>query len=296
MIHASGVSPRGRIFRRILRGKGTRPSVFDRKAHTMLSIAKVSGAALATLALTIPAANAAVTFDPVTGTGFVGKGDVQNVLGYNNSHLQKNASTLVFTSQRSAEQALSQTASQTANEYGTQTVTRTLSCVVDTQRKTFLNEGTRAGERTGERTGSRTGSRYGTLAGNIASTVAFEARVKNQITGFDLRGFQTQAAFVPTGEPAWGDLTFGEWSFTAWSWGETEWSGWVSEPGENPADCLSSTNGHVVTELEDVTTVSANTDDGVVEHAVQYGDAVHGAPVALAGSPAQLFVNGAALN
>lgn len=262
----------------------------------MLSIAKVTGAALATLALTIPAANAAVTFDPATGTGFVGKGDVQTALGYNNAQLQKNASTLVFTSQRPAEQVLSQSASQSASESGSQTVTRTLSCVVDTQRKTFINEGTRSGERTGERAGSRMGSRLGTLAGNIAHTVAFDARVKNQITGFNLRGLQTQAAFVPTGEPAWGDLTFGEWSFTAWSWSETEWSGWVSEPGESPADCLSSTNGHVVTELEDVTTVAASTGDGLVEQAVQYGDVVHAAPAAIAGSAAQLFVNGVALN
>ena len=262
----------------------------------MLSIAKVSGAALATLALTIPAAHAAVTFDLATGTGFVGKGDVQTALGYNNAQLQKNASTLVFTSQQPAEQGLSQSASQSANEAGTQTVTRTLSCVVDTQRKTFTNDGTRSGERTGERTGSRTGSRVGTLAGKIASTIAFDARVKNQITGFNLRGFQTQAVFVPTGEPAWGELTFGEWSFTAWSWSETEWSGWVSEPGENPADCLSSTSGHVVTELEDVTTVGAGTGDGPVEQAVQYGGVVHASPAAIAGSAAQLFVNGAALN
>ena len=261
----------------------------------MLSIAKVTGAALATLALTIPAAHAAVTFDPATGTGFVGKGAVQSALGYNNAHLQKNASTLVFTSQRPAEQALSQSASQAASEFGTQTVTRTLSCVVDTNRKTFTNEGTRTGTRTGERSGSRTGSRTGTLAGNIADTVAFDARVKNQITGFNLTGFKSQATFVPTGAPTWGEPSFSAWSFTAWSWGDTEWSGWLAEPGENPADRLSNSTGHVVTELEDVTTVDSETGGGPVEQVVQYGDVVYGAPV-VAGSASRLFVNGVALN
>ena len=42
------------------------------------------------------AALASVTFDPDTGTGFVGKGDVQLALGYNNKQLQDNAAGLVF--------------------------------------------------------------------------------------------------------------------------------------------------------------------------------------------------------
>ena len=40
---------------------------------------------------------AAVTFDPSTGKGFVGKGDVQIALGWNNAQLQANASSVVFT-------------------------------------------------------------------------------------------------------------------------------------------------------------------------------------------------------
>lgn len=39
---------------------------------------------------------AAVTFDPATGTGFVGKGDVQTPFGWNNAKLQQNAGNLVF--------------------------------------------------------------------------------------------------------------------------------------------------------------------------------------------------------
>jgi hypothetical protein len=39
---------------------------------------------------------ASVTFDPATGTGFVGKGDVQSVLGLNNAGLQAIAGNLKF--------------------------------------------------------------------------------------------------------------------------------------------------------------------------------------------------------
>jgi len=55
-----------------------------------------AGAAFAaSLALASPAA-AIVTFDPATGTGFVGKGDVQTVFEWNNKALQTHASTVDF--------------------------------------------------------------------------------------------------------------------------------------------------------------------------------------------------------
>jgi hypothetical protein len=41
-------------------------------------------------------ASAAATFDPDSGTGFVGKGDVQTPFGWNNDLLQKNASGVNF--------------------------------------------------------------------------------------------------------------------------------------------------------------------------------------------------------
>ena len=47
------------------------------------------------------AAQAAVTFDPATGTGFAGKGDVQLAFGWNNNQLQTNAGQLTFRSERS---------------------------------------------------------------------------------------------------------------------------------------------------------------------------------------------------
>ena len=42
-------------------------------------------------------ASATVTFNPATGTGFVGKGDVQLAFGWNNQALQANASGVTFT-------------------------------------------------------------------------------------------------------------------------------------------------------------------------------------------------------
>ncbi|ALC89376.1 hypothetical protein AM500_05950 [Bacillus sp. FJAT-18017] len=59
----------------------------------------LSGLAAGTLAMGIMAGSvfASVTFDASTGTGFVGKGDVQTVLGWNNSQLQAGAGGLKFT-------------------------------------------------------------------------------------------------------------------------------------------------------------------------------------------------------
>jgi len=53
----------------------------------------ILGGALAAIA---SAAIAAVTFDPATGTGFVGKGDVQLVYGWNNKALNDNAANVRF--------------------------------------------------------------------------------------------------------------------------------------------------------------------------------------------------------
>jgi hypothetical protein len=46
--------------------------------------------------MTASAAMAAVTFDPATGTGFVGKGDVQLAFGWNNKTLQESAASVTF--------------------------------------------------------------------------------------------------------------------------------------------------------------------------------------------------------
>jgi hypothetical protein len=53
-------------------------------------------AAAAALAVVSTAAVASVTFDSSTGTGFVGKGDVQLAFGWNNAAAQKNATAVSF--------------------------------------------------------------------------------------------------------------------------------------------------------------------------------------------------------
>jgi len=110
-------------------------------------------AAGAALAVVSTAAFAAVAVDD-TGHGFVGKGDVQLAFGWNNAQLQRNASGVTFTYEQSTEY--------------------TAVC-------TFVTgEGTR-----GERTHNIP---HTTLTG-ISATVAYDARTRNQITGFLLNGF-----------------------------------------------------------------------------------------------------------
>ena len=53
-------------------------------------------ATVATLALGATAASASVNVDPATGSGFIGKGDVQLAYGWNNATLQTNASSVGF--------------------------------------------------------------------------------------------------------------------------------------------------------------------------------------------------------
>jgi opacity protein-like surface antigen len=57
---------------------------------------KLLYAAVAVLAFGATAAFATVTFDPSTGTGFVGKGDVQVPWGWNNQKLQEEAENVDF--------------------------------------------------------------------------------------------------------------------------------------------------------------------------------------------------------
>jgi hypothetical protein len=60
--------------------------------------------ALAAMLVASTAAIAAVTFDPATGTGFVGKGDVQLAFGWNNKALQDNASSVSFSATTVSDQ------------------------------------------------------------------------------------------------------------------------------------------------------------------------------------------------
>lgn len=109
-------------------------------ATLMLTMILFSGAALA-----------AVTFDPGTGTGFVGKGDVQDVFGWNNKQLQDNAESVQFRASSEVVTEVSWTCTNTNNE--------------NTQER--------------ERTTTTT----------IQGVVSKVDRVKNQITGFNLTGY-----------------------------------------------------------------------------------------------------------
>lgn len=109
----------------------------------------------ASLALAAPA-TAAVSFDPGTGTGFVGKGDVQTAFTWNNQQLQKNASGVSFSY-------------ESADNY---------SAVCEW----ITGEGTR---------GQKTHDVTHKVSTSVASTIAYDPRVKNQITGFNLNGLGT---------------------------------------------------------------------------------------------------------
>ena len=116
------------------------------KIKHLLGGAIVAGALIASTG-----ANAAVTFNPATGTGFVGKGDVQLALGLNNAQLQAQAGSLAFTYTNTSSTAT------------------TWTCDRD------------AGPQTQERANITTTTTQG-----VVSSIA---RVKNQITGFNLSGY-----------------------------------------------------------------------------------------------------------
>ncbi|MFC4426185.1 hypothetical protein [Deinococcus navajonensis] len=97
----------------------------------------------------------AVSFNASTGTGFVGKGDVQLAFGWNNQALQKNASGVTFT--------------YNATESYKFDCTFTLIVGRDrVQEPQTVTRGRSAG---------------------VNATISYDARVKNQITGFNLNGF-----------------------------------------------------------------------------------------------------------
>jgi hypothetical protein len=130
------------------------------------SITVVMGVALALSMAT--GAFAAVTFDSATGTGFVGKGDVQNALGLNNAQLQAQAETLQF--------------SVSSTDVTTWTCTRPAATPNEPDRVITQQRNTTT-----------------TTEGLLSSV----ARVRNQITGFNLTGYSGSTT-VTTDGPAVG--------------------------------------------------------------------------------------------
>jgi hypothetical protein len=122
-------------------------------------------------------AMAAVTFDPVTGTGFVGKGDVQLALGWNNRQLQDNADNLQFEVISEVVTEVSWTCTNTNNEN-----------VQDRERTTTTS---------------------------VEGVLNSVARERNQITGFNLTGYDGVAAVSGTTEgPALNSCPSGPWTLT----------------------------------------------------------------------------------
>lgn len=117
---------------------------------------KMLFAAAAATALISTAAMATVTFDPTTGVGFVGKGDIQTLFGWNNSKLQTNAGGVSFTYEVHA--------------------TYDVTCEWETvtggpHSKTIIHDVTVPKHI------------------NINDHIGYDARAKNQISGFILTGF-----------------------------------------------------------------------------------------------------------
>jgi len=108
--------------------------------------------AFAAVALFATVAYASVTFDPNTGEGFVGKGEVQEAFGWNNRALQENADGVNFRVSSDLVEERSWTCTNSRNE----------------------NEQVRDRRRTT------------TIQGTFTSV----ARERNQITGFILTGYE----------------------------------------------------------------------------------------------------------
>jgi len=231
-------------------------------------------------------ASASVTYDPATGTGFVGKGDVQSAYGINNGTLQdalkKDPQAVKFKYNQPAQQTVSENASQVGTQSVETTIRRHVECIVVTggikNRVEHDRYGARYGIRFGTRSGSREGIRSGTISGSVLSTINGDPRQvkgQNQFTGFNLTG-KSAGTFTPQGDINWGDTTFGEFEFSAPVMSDIEWGGWGenSDPTENPASCLSGNSN--VEDLVDTTTESAPAFGDTVLGSIDYSNRTYG--------------------
>lgn len=118
-----------------------------------------------------------VTFDPQTGTGFVGKGDVQLVFGFNNKALQDNAGKVQFRANSEEITEVSWTCTNINNEN--------------------IQE------------------RAETTTTTIEGVVSSVARERNQVTGFNLTGYSgDRTESSETGGPPLNSCPSGPWSLT----------------------------------------------------------------------------------
>jgi hypothetical protein len=138
---------------------------------------RAASVALVGIGLIASSAFAAVTFDPATGTGFVGKGDVQQALGLNNNQLQAQAGSLQFASESTVVTERTWVCTNTNNE----------------------NTQERARETT-------------TTIQGVLSAIA---RERNQITGFNLTGYSgSPTESSSTDGPPVNSCPSGPWTLT----------------------------------------------------------------------------------
>jgi hypothetical protein len=128
--------------------------LLNRRARLRATSVVAASATIALVGLWAAPAHAAAEFDVATGTGFVGKGDVQLVFGWSNAQLQANAGATVF--QYNEEAAWKVTCEYTTSNGSKEGVP---------QEKTT------------------------TTTRNVRNSVDFAPRTKNQITGFGFSGF-----------------------------------------------------------------------------------------------------------
>jgi hypothetical protein len=140
------------------------------------TLARISLGVAACVAATFTA-YAAVTFDSATGTGFVGKGDVQLALGLNNKKLQEKANDVEFRASSVVVTEVTWICTNTNNE--------------------------------------NTQERQRTTTTTIAGVVSSAARERNQITGFILEGYDgdTTESSTSEGNPL-NSCPSGPWTLT----------------------------------------------------------------------------------
>ncbi len=243
----------------------------------------------------IPAALAAATLigtasgaNAATAPGFLGKGEVQSAMGWNNAALQKAVdadkalvakglapTNIVFTGEQTTTTITTDSGVLYGTQYGTQDVEQSLTCDFTNGNgtKTFHRSGDRTATRDASKDASKTATRESTQSSKVSSTLVYDARKTGQWTGFNLSAPVTSGAPVVTIEA--GD--------------------WVGDvPGSNPSDCDRSQDADHITlyDLSEVTATSDVTPVGDVATdpaGVEQTESVTGTP---ATGPLTLFVNG----
>lgn len=143
-----------------------------------MKIGKAIVVGLAVCLAMVGVAFAAVTFDPETGVGFVGKGDVQLAFDWNNKALQDNVDNVMFRALSESVTEESWTCTNSNNEN------------IQVRNRTTTTA--------------------------IAGLVSAVARVRNQVTGFNLTGYDGTPT-VEVGEPEGPQLNScpsGPWTLT----------------------------------------------------------------------------------